>query len=124
MNEITHNYKVVYERLRDIPAFVKSMVYSHNGWIVGGGAKYLCGLKNEVNDWDVIIPIQNWQAAARGIPYKSTTNTFGGIKVDMNGVYLDIWADDLGSYLTTVSLEYDLIAVHPRTKQVAVANKR
>lgn len=121
---IDHSYRVVYERLREIPAYVRSIVFPFDGWIVGGGARYLCGIEDSLKDWDVIIPVQHWQSVARTIPHGSKTNTFGGIKVDLGNTQVDFWADDLGSYLTTVSLDFDLIAVHPRTKQVAIANKR
>lgn len=107
--------KLIYERLRDIPLIVKTATYNHDGWVVGGSAQYLCGLTSKVRDWDVIVPPNEWAKLCKTFPYKSVTNTFGGIKLLENGVEVDLWPEELGLYFINTS---GIIAVSPYWKKV------
>ena len=115
----------VYDRLRELPALVRSMCFSHDAWIVGGAAVYLCGLSNTYpRDWDVIVPPSRWQAACKSLPYKSQINTMGGVKVIGVGFEMDVWASDLGQHFAESFGDFDLVAVFPKTMQAAVCTKR
>jgi hypothetical protein len=119
-----HDYNIVYTRLRELPNFVRYLCFTHNSWIVGGGAKFLCGLTNNIKDWDIIVPLIEWRYVSKSIPYQSKTNTFGGIKIIENNIEIDIWAEDLGSYFQEAGGSFSLIAVAPKTQQICVCNKR
>ncbi len=41
---------LLYNRIQNFPSFIRSMVYTHDGWIVGGAAKFMVGLIIEVVD--------------------------------------------------------------------------
>ena len=112
---------LVYERLRDLPQFVRSLCYNHEGWVVGGGASYLAGFSERVKDWDVIVPVYNWMSVHPIIPHATLSNTFGGFKVDCDGVAIDVWPEDVGHYFMTIGGNYDPIAVQPKTQQVALS---
>jgi hypothetical protein len=116
--------RVVYERLREVPAIVKAFCFGFDGIVVGGSAKFLTGDAAEVNDWDVVIPPHKWHDASKIIPYKSETNTFGGVKVIADGVCVDVWAECLVHYFASIGSEFDPIAVNIKTKQVITASKR
>lgn len=109
---------MVYERLREVPGIVKSFCFGYGGVVVGGAAKFLAGTSHSVRDWDVIIPVSRWSEAARIIPYKSQTNTFGGVKIASDGVEVDVWSEDLVHYFETISGQFEPIAVNIRNKQV------
>jgi len=78
---------------------------SHNGWIVGGGAKYMLGLTNEQpKDWDILIPLENWNEACKVAPKNSPTNSWGGIKLISGLLQVDIWGDSLSHFIVTNDL--------------------
>ena len=91
MNDLS----IVYERIREVPQVVRSATYIHYGWVVGGAANYMCGLTDFIRDWDVIVPPHEWSKFAKTLPYKSMTNTFGGIKL-IDSIEIDLWPEDLG----------------------------
>jgi hypothetical protein len=98
----TSTHKVVYDRFSHLPFIVRSFCFNHDGWIVGGGARYLLGLDNkEPRDWDILIPLENWNQACKNFPKGSLTNSFGGVKVFGDGVEVDVWGDSLGNFILT-----------------------
>jgi hypothetical protein len=52
------------------------------------------------------------------IPSGSVVNTFGGIKITINNTTIDVWADDLGTYIVTSGSRCPGIAVHPLKQKV------
>lgn len=113
-----------YEALREIPSLVKTLTFIHNGWIVGGAAKYMCGLIDAPRDWDIIIPPAEWALASKSFPHGSLINTMGGVKIVENNIEIDVWASDLGDHFLTSYGGFDLIAVSPKTQQVCYCSKR
>lgn len=110
-----------YTRLRDMPVIVRALAFNHEAWVVGGAAEYLVGAIDELRDWDVIVPIRNWTDAQHLIPYQTPSNTFGGHKIDVNGIDVDVWAEDLDHFLMTATKGIK-IAVQPR-KQLIVSTQ-
>lgn len=91
---------IVYHRFSTLPLLVKSFSFNNDGWIVGGGAKYLLGISHEQpRDWDILIPLENWDQACKVIPLGSKTNSFGGIKIKQDGIEIDVWADSLSHFI-------------------------
>jgi hypothetical protein len=113
-----------YERLRSLPIVVRQLCFNHDAWVVGGAAKFLCGLSQKKRDWDVIVPLHEWMQASKQFPHGSRTNTFGGVKIESDGFEIDIWAEDVGRYFQTAGGSFDLIAVSPKTQQVCICSKR
>jgi hypothetical protein len=92
---------IIYSRFSSLPHSIRSFVGLH-GWIVGGGARYLLGLeKEEPRDWDILIPLEYWDQACKLVPRGSKTNSFGGIKLNTDGLEIDLWGDSLSHFITT-----------------------
>lgn len=83
----------------------------HGALIVGSFAKHLTGEKDiEPNDFDLLVPLENWQTIALLIPEDARPNKFGGWRfmVDNHGteVEVDVWPDNLYNYLSTCKTKY------------------
>ena len=113
--------EIDYSRIGTLPQFVKNACFNHDAWIVGGGALYLCEKKEKVRDWDIVVPIDQWFNVSRGIPKGTPSNTFGGFKLNIEGIEIDIWTQDIGRLFM-----YDLaqIIAQPKTKQVLICNSQ
>lgn len=122
MNKYIFNYN----KLKLVPDIVRVLCFSYNSWIVGGAAEFMCDKVDSVKDWDIIVPISNWQKASRILPYGCKTNTFGGIKIESGQTQIDVWASDVGYYFqSAIMMGYisnPMIAVSPRTKQVCLCH--
>ncbi len=109
---------LVYQRLSDLSPFIRTLLYVHDGFVVGSGADYLIGnTDSPPRDWDVIIPLSRWSLAMKSIPKGSVTNTFGGIKINTDNVSVDVWSQDLSDYLTNMPVK-NFSIVHPKTLTV------
>lgn len=91
------------------PKLVCSLVYGHNAWVVGSGAKE--GSENP-RDWDVLVPFQNWFEACFLIPKNAYPNTFGGWKCETDEGFVDVWPGDLGSFFLLSAAKF---AWHPKS---------
>jgi hypothetical protein len=112
-----------YNKVAALPAIIRSFCHSHDGWIVGSGAMYLLNLKEDTpRDWDLLIPFWTWGTACKTIPEGTPTNSHGGIKLNDNGVSMDIWAGDIGWFLAQVP-NYPAYAVQPKSMVFLVASK-
>lgn len=91
MNNIVYN---------KIPQIVKDILFKSEGWLVGSSIEKL--LKDEdVRDFDIVITDSDLYAKTISI-YKENFmmfTTFGGIKLDINGVIIDIWHQSLSDFL-------------------------
>lgn len=105
---------IKYVRVAALPTIVRTFCYSHDAWIVGSGAEYLLGLKTDTpRDWDILIPFWQWGIACKTIPEGSITNAHGGIKLKNDDVWVDVWAGDVGWFLSQVP-SYPAYAVNPK----------
>lgn len=91
------------------PALVHKLCYDHEAWIVGSSAN-----PDDENpkDFDILVPLSNWQQASLLIPSDAIPNTFGGWKCISGGKEVDVWPGDLAWLLTNDMLKW---AYHPRT---------
>ena len=91
----------IYSRFTSLPLEIRTFCFQNNGWIVGGGAKYLLGhIDEKPRDWDILIPLEFWDKACKTIPVGSKTNSFGGIKLDV-GIEIDVRGDSLSNFILT-----------------------
>lgn len=104
---------MICERIRDLPLLVRVLSFIFNGYVVGGGAKYLAGDTDSLpKDWDVVVPPEHWSEVCKIVPWKTVTNTFGGFKIDD----VDFWSEDLGHYFRTITKDKQgAVAVHVRS---------
>lgn len=122
---MTVTFKFKYETLKDMPILVRSLVFNHSAWIVGGAAKFMCGLTSGLpKDWDLIVPPYEWVRASKLFPTGSCVNTMGGIKVINDGCVIDIWASDLGDHFLNSYGPYELLAVSPKNQQVCFCTNK
>ncbi len=82
----------------------------HGAYIVGSYAKKLAGEAIEANDYDLLVPHDNWQTVALLIPETAKPNKFGGwrFEADFDGdtVEVDVWPDHLANYLSKCKTKY------------------
>jgi hypothetical protein len=96
-------YKIQLERMGKLPAMIRSFCFNNEGWIVGSGAMYMIGLKEDMpRDWDILIPFYEWGKACLSIPRNSPSNSFGGIKIISDEHEIDVWGGDIGWFLGQV----------------------
>lgn len=106
---------VWYERVVALPAAVRALCHSHGAWVVGSGAAYLLGFTDTPpRDWDVLVPLGEWPVACKSIPKGTPANGQGGFKLTTPDFVADVWADDLGRFLSQASSR-PAYAVHPKT---------
>lgn len=109
-----------YNKIAALPHLVKSFTHPFDGWIVGGGAKFLLDFQEELpRDWDILIPFYTWGQACRIVPEGSKTNAFGGIKIEN----VDIWAGDIGYFIGHANA-YPQFAVSPKFMAFIMGNNK
>jgi hypothetical protein len=68
------------------------LTHNFGGWIVGSAAD---PNNTQPRDYDVVVPHSRWNAAAFLIPLDAKVNTFGGWKVTVNDIQIDVWPGEL-----------------------------
>lgn len=97
-----------YLRRNRLPAAVRPFLQA--GYLVGSAARWLIDDSVGVPfDYDVVIPPSEWHTVARLIPFGTPANSFGGFRLTVDHVVMDIWAQDIVHYLTNC----DNLAVRP-----------
>ena len=94
-----------------MPALVCKLAYAHEAWVVGSAAKPEVD-HAAVRDYDILVPMDHWRAAAMLIPADAVPNTFGGWKCQSEGREVDVWPGDLAWLMTNHLARW---AWHPRT---------
>ena len=114
--------KIIYDRLRILTPIARSLVYTHDSWIVGGCANYFIDESiSFVRDLDIIVPFYEWGLACKMVKAGTPSNSFGGFKVIDDGLEIDMWCGDIG-YLIANSPQKPIYAVHPRTYTIITGN--
>ncbi len=108
-----------YDRLKDIPLLVRVLAFTYDGWVVGGGALYLAGKTDDLpRDWDVVVGTEKWSEVVHIVPPTAKINSWGGFKVNQDGIEVDFWPEDLGHYFRSIGKNIDTaLAVHIRTQR-------
>lgn len=89
-----------------IPKIVQLITSLTDGYIVGSAAD---PTNNNPKDWDVIVPHANWHIAAGVIAaYEKNPNitSFGGWRIEENGMSIDIWPDDIGRIMYSAKAKW------------------
>ena len=94
------------EKSNMLPRIVYLMCV-HGAFLVGSKAKQLTGENIESNDYDMLVPLENWQTIALMIPETAKPNKFGGWRfTDDKGNEIDVWPDTLQNYLANCKTKY------------------
>jgi hypothetical protein len=79
----------------------------HGALIVGSLAKKMVGEDIEIDDYDILVPLEKWQTIALMIPETAKPNKFGGWRFkDDKGNEIDVWPDTLENYLRNCKTKY------------------
>lgn len=97
---------IINTRRLHIPQFVRP--YLVEGWLVGGGARYLTGQQDVTpRDWDVLVPAHRWSEVLHLIPGTARVTPMGGIKIADDSrlwtITADVWPGDIDVYLARVT---------------------
>lgn len=114
------NMKLNEERRDRCPPLVELFAQRYDAWIVGGAARYLLDLEENVKDWDLLVPLYRWIDAARVLPRGATANAFGGFKFQSHGHTLDVWGGDIGEHFSQNPYIPDY-AIHLRTGTLLIS---
>ena len=74
------------------PVIVAALCTNFESWVVGSSAN-----PDNVSprDWDILVPLSQWNRACHLIPKDARPNSFGGWKFTENGVEVDVWPGEL-----------------------------
>jgi tRNA nucleotidyltransferase/poly(A) polymerase len=95
------------ELYRKIPSNIRTALILSDGWLVGSSIQSLLE-DRPVKDYDIIVPVTNWETVMLGIKHwPHTFNTFGGLKFEVlthDGIVeLDIWPQDVDRFIKSSS---------------------
>lgn len=90
-----------------LPAQIKTVLLLSEGWLVGSSVEKLLN-GQDVKDYDVLVPSRElFQLTTAHLDNLNfidfSLNTFGGLKVDLGTLSLDIWPEELGHFLQNCS---------------------
>lgn len=79
---------------------VTSILLRTNGWLVGNAINDIIHDK-KVSDYDIIVPNRElFQHLIKDISTKEfSINNYGGVKIDVDGLLIDIWCEELSDFL-------------------------
>lgn len=87
-----------YEKL---PRELSNIAISYGAWFVGSAVEWLLHGGPKPRDIDLFVPPQHWQAAVRALSKIAVeVNHFGGVKVELDGLSVDIWPMHLEDFFT------------------------
>lgn len=108
---------------RVMPPKIHSLVYTYDVWILGSSAYTFETeelAKGYHPDIDIMVPFSLWREAALHVPGDAVPNSFGGWKWTSNGVFVDMWPDELSRLVVMSAFK---IAWHPLSnKRITVVN--
>lgn len=86
---------------RGLPTIVLNWLLNNRAWLIGSGAKSYLMDGDMPRDLDIIVPPDQWQAVCRAIPrdIPIKINNFGGLKVKLEGIEVDVWPQHLDDYI-------------------------
>ena len=80
-----------------LPDIVRVLCWDFDAWVVGSAAD---PGKSNINDYDVIVPPGNWLAVANILHLLPiTANSFGGWKVRLSAVTVDVWPCTINEFI-------------------------
>lgn len=85
-----------------IPKKIKTLLINGEGWLVGGSCNSILN-GNIPKDYDIIIPDRELYHRLLiflgNEEYTMTLNTFGGCKVTIDDIEVDLWCEELSHFL-------------------------
>ena len=90
----------------DMPKLVSQLIM-HGALLVGSRANFIMGSSDIPDDWDLIVPPENWNMVAFLIPSSAKLNDFGGWQFPLiSNDYVDIWPMSICEYLKICSKKF------------------
>lgn len=87
-----------------LPIPIRTVLLDCQAWVVGSGALWVLGERNDrPRDLDIVVPPPFWMAACRALNAINPgvhLNTFGGFKLKSDENYFDVWPMHLEEYFT------------------------
>lgn len=114
-NPYSSNKAAIYYRL---PKPIKALLLISEGWLVGSAPQKLINAE-EPKDFDILVESKELYqiACASANEWMVSVNTFGGLKLSLNGYSVDIWCEDLGHFLGLAS-KFDYVFNLKRSKLI------
>lgn len=95
-----------------MPEQVRFLCWEYDGWVVGGAASG----GEPPRDWDVIVPPAHWIPVAHYLKtWHPQMNSFGGWKLNLGDVSLDVWPTSLDGYILRTRRTDPLVVWHPKS---------
>lgn len=85
---------------KNLPIEIKRILLISEGWLVGSAPEKL--LNDEVpRDYDIVVPsAELFQLTCTLFAeYEVKINTFGGLKIKMGEIEVDVWVEELGHFI-------------------------
>ena len=102
-----------------MPEIIRVLCWGFDAWIVGSGATALVGDDTTTSDYDVIVPPQNWRGAALMLrTHPIIPNYFGGWKLVVTPLHIDVWPSTLEEFIMVVPSTYNLTMYHPKSRTI------
>lgn len=89
---------------RILPDPIKDLLLLSEGWLVGSS---IIRLLEDISptDYDIIVPAEKWPAVFSYIRDKEPTfNSFGGVKIQIGDIIIDVWVESLDHFLHNVNI--------------------
>lgn len=97
------------KKTKKYPELVTKLTTLCDAWLIGSSAE---DTDNYPRDYDIFVPIKNWQEASNYIPKDASINRLGGFKCVSEGYEIDVWTGFMSDLLSS---NYFYVAYHPKT---------
>jgi len=87
--------------LADLPRAIQRVGVLPGVWLVGGGALWVLGDDKPPKDWDFFVEPDAHAAVLSNLRGAAlATNSFGGLKITVDGLVIDLWVSSLARFVT------------------------
>ena len=88
---------------RNLPRQVLTLLLQTDSWMVGSATKWYLEGGEEPKDIDIIVAPSRFLEACKIVNHITPSfNSFGGLKLEIEGRSVDIWPQELGTYIERV----------------------
>lgn len=88
---------------KNLDVRVKNILLMSEGWLVGNSINNIIN-NEEIKDYDIIIPNRDLYHKTLFLintNYQISINSYGGVKLEINGLSFDIWCEELSHFIET-----------------------
>ena len=88
---------------RELPIEIRDILTISKGCLVGSSISKIIN-NHEITDYDIIVEQQNYNASYAYLRQHTISfNNFGGLSVTINNIKIDLWVQDLASFILTAN---------------------